>query len=89
MKKQKVKENFPVYATFSGTVTEKLVEQGDYIKQGQTHIKKLPISTQFGEILMCMKIRLTIFKKGQEVMITTNVILIKNLKVKLISLTQF
>ena len=31
----KEKENFPVYATVSGTVTEKLVEQGDYIKQGQ------------------------------------------------------
>lgn len=29
----KVIENFPVYATVSGTVTEKLVEQGDYIKQ--------------------------------------------------------
>ena len=28
----KVLENFPVYATVSGTVSEKLVEQGDYIR---------------------------------------------------------
>lgn len=31
----RVKENFPVYATVSGTVTEKLVQEGDYVKQGQ------------------------------------------------------
>ena len=35
----KVLENFPVYATVSGTVSEKLVEQGDYIKQGQPLLK--------------------------------------------------
>lgn len=35
----KVKENFPVYATVSGTVSEKLVEQGDYVSQGQALLK--------------------------------------------------
>ena len=35
----KVTENFPVYATISGTVSEKLVEQGESIKQGQPLLK--------------------------------------------------
>lgn len=42
---QKVKENFPVYATVSGTVTEKLVEQGDFIKQGQPLLKIANLNT--------------------------------------------
>ena len=37
-KSSKVIENFPVYATVSGTVSAKLVEQGDYIKQGQLYV---------------------------------------------------
>lgn len=31
----KVKENIPIYATVSGTVLKKMVNQGDYIQQGQ------------------------------------------------------
>ena len=31
----KVQEYFPVFATVSGTVTMKMVEEGDYVKQGQ------------------------------------------------------
>ena len=41
----KVKENFSVYATVSGTVTDKLVEQGDYIKQGQPLLKIANLNT--------------------------------------------
>ena len=41
----KVKENFPVYANVSGTVSEKLVAQGDYIKQGQSLLKIANLST--------------------------------------------
>src|SRR5690606_5920179 len=41
----KVLENFPVYATVSGTVTEKLAEQGDYIKQGQPLLKIANLNT--------------------------------------------
>ena len=54
-----------MYATFSGTVTEKLVEQGDYIKQGQPILKIANLNT-VGEILMCMKIRLTALKKDRK-----------------------
>ena len=67
----KVKENFPVYATFSGTVTEKLVEQGDYIKQGQPLLKIANLNTVWGNFDVYEN-QINRFKKGQEVMITTN-----------------
>lgn len=31
---KQILENFPIYATISGTVTEKLVNEGDYVKEG-------------------------------------------------------
>jgi Cu(I)/Ag(I) efflux system membrane fusion protein len=67
----KVKENFPVYATVSGTVTEKLVEQGDYIKQGQPLLKIANLKTVWGNFDVYEN-QIDRFKKGQEVMITTN-----------------
>jgi len=68
---QKVKENFPVYATVSGTVAEKLVEQGDYIKQGQPLLKIANLNTVWGNFDVYEN-QIDLFKKGQEVMITTN-----------------
>ncbi len=67
----KVKEKFPVYATVSGTVTEKLVEQGDYIKQGQPLLKIANLNTVWGNFDVYEN-QIDRFKKGQEVMITTN-----------------
>ena len=67
----KVKENFPVYATVSGTVTEKLVEQGDYIKQGQPLLKIANLNTVWGNFDVYEN-QIDRFKKGQEVMLTTN-----------------
>ena len=67
----KVKENFPVYATVSGTVTEKLVEQGDYIKQGQPLLKIANLNTVWGNFDV-FENQIDRFKKGQEVLITTN-----------------
>ncbi|MCF8272678.1 MAG: efflux RND transporter periplasmic adaptor subunit [Flavobacteriaceae bacterium] len=67
----KVKENFPVYATVSGTVTEKLVEQGDYIKQGQPLLKIANLNTVWGNFDVYEN-QIDRFKKGQEVIITTN-----------------
>ncbi|WP_418509440.1 efflux RND transporter periplasmic adaptor subunit [Corallibacter sp.] len=67
----KVIENFPVYATVSGTVTEKLVEQGDYIKQGQPLLKIANLNTVWGNFDVYEN-QIDRFKKGQEVMITTN-----------------
>jgi Cu(I)/Ag(I) efflux system membrane fusion protein len=67
----KVKENFPVYATVSGTVTEKLVEQGDYIKQGQPLLKIANLNTVWGNFDVYEN-QIDRFKKGEEVLITTN-----------------
>ena len=67
----KVKENFPVYATVSGTVIEKLVEQGDYVKQGQPLLKIANLNTVWGNFDVYEN-QIDRFKKGQEVLITTN-----------------
>lgn len=68
----KVKENFPVYATVSGTVSEKLVEQGDYIKQGQPLLKIANLNTVWANFDVYEN-QLNLFKKGQDISITTNV----------------
>ncbi len=67
----KVIENFPVYATVSGTVTEKLVEQGDYIKQGQPLLKIANLNTVWANFDVYEN-QIELFKKGQEVKIITN-----------------
>lgn len=67
----KVKENFPVYATVSGTVSEKLVEQGDYIKQGQPLLKIANLNTVWANFDVYEN-QIGLFKKGQAISITTN-----------------
>lgn len=67
----KVKENFPVYATVTGTVTEKLVEQGDYVKQGQPLLKIANLNTVWANFDVYEN-QIELFKKGQEVDIITN-----------------
>lgn len=66
-----VKENIPVYATVSGTVTEKLVEQGDYIKQGQPLLKIANLNSVWAQFDV-YEDQIDLFKKGQEVIVTTN-----------------
>lgn len=67
----KVKENFPVYATVSGTVSEKLVAQGDYIKQGQPLLKIANLNTVWANFDVYEN-QINLFKKGQDITITTN-----------------
>ena len=67
----KVKETIPIYATVSGTITEKLVEQGDYIKQGQPLLKIANLTTVWANFDVYEN-QIDLFKKGQEVVITTN-----------------
>ncbi|MCB0471962.1 MAG: efflux RND transporter periplasmic adaptor subunit [Flavobacteriaceae bacterium] len=67
----KVKENFPVYATVSGTVSEKLVEQGDYVKQGQPLLKIANLNTVWADFDVYEN-QIDLFKKGQTVMVETN-----------------
>ena len=67
----KVIENFPVYATVSGTVTEKLIEQGDYIKQGQPMLKIANLNTVWANF-DAYENQIEQFKKGQDVKVITN-----------------
>jgi len=66
----KVKQNFPVYATVSGTVTEKMVAQGDYVKQGQPLLKIANLNTVWGHFDVYEN-QIDLFKKGQEVTVAT------------------
>jgi Cu(I)/Ag(I) efflux system membrane fusion protein len=67
----KVKENFPVYATVSGTVSQKLVAQGASIKQGQPLLKIANLTTVWANFDVYEN-QINNFKKGQEVIVTTS-----------------
>jgi len=66
-----VKENFPVYATVSGTVSEKLVEQGESIKQGQPLLKIANLNSVWANFDVYEN-QINLFKKGQNISIKTN-----------------
>src|SRR5690554_2857849 len=67
----KVNENFPIYATVSGTVTEKLVEEGDYVSQGQPIVKVSNLSTVWA-MFDAYENQIAQLKVGQKVTVTTN-----------------
>ncbi len=67
----KVQENFPVYATVSGTVTEKMVEEGDYVKQGQPLYKIANLNKVWAEF-DAYENQITSLKEGQTVKVTAN-----------------
>lgn len=67
----KVKQNFPIYATVSGTVSEKLVEQGDYVKQGQALLKITNLNTVWA-LFDVYENQVELFKKGQNITVTTS-----------------
>ncbi|QHI35627.1 Cation efflux system protein CusB [Kordia antarctica] len=75
----KVKENFPVYATVSGTVSEKLVSQGESVKQGQPLLKIANLSTVWANFDVYEN-QIDLFKKGQEISITTTAFANKEFK---------
>jgi Cu(I)/Ag(I) efflux system membrane fusion protein len=77
----KVMENFPVYATVSGTVSQKLVEQGDYIKQGQPLLKIANLNTVWANFDVYEN-QIELFKKGQEISITSKAYANKVVKAK-------
>lgn len=67
----KVIENFPVFATVSGTVTNKLVEAGDYVKQGQPLYKIANLNTVWA-LFDAYENQIASLKLGQKVKVTTN-----------------
>ena len=66
-----VRENFPVYATMSGTVTEKLVQDGDYVKQGQPLYKIANLNSVWA-VFDAYENQIRNLEEGQEISITTN-----------------
>ncbi|MAN29523.1 MULTISPECIES: efflux RND transporter periplasmic adaptor subunit [Mesonia] len=66
-----VRENFPIYATVSGTVSEKMAEEGDYVKQGQPILKLNNLNTVWAEF-DAYENQISQFEKGQEIKMTTN-----------------
>lgn len=66
-----VRENLPVYATVSGTVTEKLVQEGDYVKQGQPLYKIANLNTVWA-VFDAYESQIANLREGQEMQITAN-----------------
>ena len=66
----KVTQNFPIYATVSGTVSQKLVAQGDYVKQGQALLKIANLNTVWA-LFDVYENQINLFKKGQDISIRT------------------
>lgn len=77
----KIKENFPVYATVSGTVSEKLVEQGDFVKQGQPLLKIANLNSVWA-LFDVYENQIDLFKKGQDMTITTRANINKEFEAK-------
>ncbi|MBT8245318.1 efflux RND transporter periplasmic adaptor subunit [Winogradskyella sp.] len=67
----KVQEYFPVFATVSGTVTMKMVEEGDYVKQGQPLYKIANLNTVWAEF-DAYENQIASLKVGQTIKVTTN-----------------
>ncbi len=66
-----VKENFPVFATVSGTVTEKMVQEGDYVKQGQPMLKLANLNSVWA-VFDAYENQISGLEEGQKIMVTTN-----------------
>lgn len=64
-------ENFPVYATVSGTVTKKLVEVGDYVKQGQPLFEIANLNKLWAQFDVYEN-TISQLKQGQAIVLTTN-----------------
>ncbi|HZH72498.1 MAG TPA: efflux RND transporter periplasmic adaptor subunit [Mariniphaga sp.] len=67
----KVRENFPIYATVSGTVSEKMAEEGDYVKQGQPIVKVSDLGTVWA-MFDAYENQISQLKEGQKITVTTN-----------------
>lgn len=66
-----VSANTPIFATVSGTVSEVLVSEGDYVKQGQSIVKLSNLNTVWATF-DAYEHQISQFKKGQKIKITTN-----------------
>ena len=67
----KVQENFPVFATVSGVVSEKLVQEGDYVKQGQPLFKIADLGTVWA-VFDAYENQISGLKEGEPINIQVN-----------------
>ncbi len=67
----KVQENFPVFATVSGVVGEKLVQEGDYVKQGQPLFKIANLSSVWA-VFDAYENQISGLKEGDSINIRVN-----------------
>lgn len=67
----KVRENFPIYATVSGTVSEKMAAEGDYVKQGQPIVKVSDLGTVWA-VFDTYENQISMLKEGQVIKVTSN-----------------
>ncbi len=67
----KVKDNFPIYATVSGTVVEKLVEEGASVTAGQPLLKISNLSTVWANFDLYEN-QIDRFRKGQPIEVSAN-----------------
>jgi len=66
-----IQEFFPIHATFSGTVIEMMVAEGDYVKKGQPLARLANLDRVWADF-DAYETQLEQFTKGQEISITTN-----------------
>lgn len=64
-------EHFPIYATVSGTVAEKMATEGDYVKKGQPLLKVSNLNSVWAEF-DAYENQIAQFKTGQEIKIVSN-----------------
>lgn len=69
-KSGQVRENFPVYANVSGTVSDIMVEAGDYVKQGSPLFKIANLNTVWA-VFDAYENQISLLKEGQKITITT------------------
>ncbi|WP_224484393.1 efflux RND transporter periplasmic adaptor subunit [Robertkochia aurantiaca] len=66
----KVKEYFPIYATVSGTITEKLVQEGDYVKEGQPLFRIADLSSVWA-VFDAYENQSSLLEEGQPITLAT------------------
>jgi len=74
--------NFPVYANVTGIVTKKMVDEGHYVKEGQSLLMISNLNTVWADFDAYEK-QLSSIKEGDEISITTNANPNKELKAKI------
>src|SRR5690554_3812217 len=67
----KVRDKFPIYATVSGTVTEKMAEEGDYLKEGDAIVKLSDLSTVWA-MFDVYENQISQLKVGQKISVSSN-----------------